>query len=69
MYYRILAPLQHPFWCILTYQGNDNFTVRVCLEVVLGVKALPQKTVVVDFAIDGEGEAAVLVDEGLGTGV
>jgi hypothetical protein len=41
----------------------------VCLEVVLGVKALPQKTVVVDFAIDGEGEAAVLVDKGLGTGV
>jgi hypothetical protein len=41
----------------------------VRLEVVLGVKALPQKTVVVNLAIDGEGEAAVLVDKGLGTGV
>jgi hypothetical protein len=41
----------------------------VCLEVVLVVKVLADEAVVVDLAVDGEGEAAVVVDEGLGTGV
>lgn len=53
----------------MTYQGNDNFAIRVRLEVVLVVEVLANEAVVVDLTVDGEGEAAVIVDEGLGTGV
>lgn len=41
----------------------------MCLEVVLVAKVLANKAVVVDLTVDGEGEGAVIVDEGLGTGV
>lgn len=53
----------------MTYQGNDDLTVRVSLEVVLGLQVLAQDTVVVDFAVNGEGEGGVIVDKGLSTGV
>jgi hypothetical protein len=53
----------------VTYQGNDNFAIRVRLEVVLVVEVLANEAVVVDLTVDGEGEGAVIVDEGLGTGV
>lgn len=39
------------------------------LEVVLGVQIFPEDTVVVDLAVDGEGEGLIIVDEGLGAGV
>lgn len=39
------------------------------LEVVLVVKVLANEAVVVDLTVDGEGEGAIIVDEGLGTGV
>ena len=39
------------------------------LEVVLGLQVLAEDTVVVDFAVNGEGEGGVIVDKGLGTGV
>lgn len=39
------------------------------LEVVLVVEVLANETVVVDLTVDGEGESAIIVDEGLGTGV
>jgi hypothetical protein len=56
-------------WVIETYQGNDDFAVRVGLEVVLVVKVLADGSVVVDLTVDSEGEGAVIVDKGLGTGV
>lgn len=53
----------------MSYQRNDNLAVGVRLEVILGVKVLPQDAVVVDLAVDGKGEGLIVVDEGLGTGV
>lgn len=53
----------------LTYQGEDNFTIGVCLKVVLVAKVLANEAVVVDLTVDREGEGAVIVDKGLGTGV
>ena len=53
----------------MTYQGNDNFTIRMRLEVVLVLKVLANEAVVVDLAVDGEGESAIIIDEGLSTGV
>lgn len=41
----------------------------MCLEVVLVAKVLANEAVVVDLTVDGKGEGAVIVDEGLGTGV
>jgi hypothetical protein len=58
-----------PIFCRITYQRNDDLTIRVSLEVVLGLQGFPQNTVVVDLAVDGEGKGLVIVDEGLGTGV
>lgn len=59
----------YPILSIATYQRNDDLTVRVGLEVVLGLQGFPQDTVVVDLAVDGEGKGLVIVDKGLGTGV
>ena len=39
------------------------------LEVVLGIQTFSQDTVVVNFAIDSQGEGSIFVNEGLGTGV
>jgi uncharacterized cupin superfamily protein len=39
------------------------------LVVVRGLQGLPNDTVVVDFAIDGQSQGAIIVDQGLGTGV
>lgn len=39
------------------------------LEVVLGLQVLAENTVVVDFAVNGEGEGRVIVDKGLSTRV
>ena len=39
------------------------------LEVVLVAEVLADETVVVDLTVDGEGEGAIIVDEGLGTRV
>jgi hypothetical protein len=41
----------------------------MCLEVVLLLQSLSQDPVVVDFAVDGQGNAAIIVDEGLRSGV
>jgi hypothetical protein len=41
----------------------------VGLEVVLVVKVLADDAVVVDLAVDGEGEGAIIVDKGLSTRV
>jgi hypothetical protein len=51
------------------YQRNDDFAVRVCLEVVGRLEALAEDAVVVDFAIDGERDSLLLVDQGLRTRV
>jgi hypothetical protein len=52
-----------------TYQRDDDFTVRVCFIVVLNIQGLSQDAVVVNLAIDSQSEGAVVVDEGLRTGV
>lgn len=39
------------------------------LEVVLGLQVFPEDAVVVDLAVDSEGEGLIIVDEGLGAGV
>lgn len=52
-----------------TYQWDDNLAIRVSFEVVLGVHVFPQDAMVVDLAVDCEGEGLVIVDEGLGAGV
>jgi hypothetical protein len=41
----------------------------MCLEVVLLLQPLSQDPVVVDFAVDGQGNGAIIVDEGLRSGV
>lgn len=54
---------------IQPYQRNDNLAIRVSLEVVLGVQVFPENTVVVNLAVDGEGEGLIIVDKGLSAGV
>ena len=49
----------------VTYQGNDDLTVGVSLEVVGGLQVLADQTVVVDLAIDGEDDGAVGIGQGL----
>ena len=39
------------------------------LECVVDVQFLPEDTVVIDLAVDGQSKRAVIVDKGLGTGV
>lgn len=39
------------------------------LELILGLQSLPEDTVVIDLAVDGQGKGAIVVDKGLGTGV
>jgi hypothetical protein len=51
------------------YQRNDDLAIRVCLEVVLLLEALAEDTVVVDFAVDGQRDGSLFVDERLSTGV
>lgn len=51
------------------YQRNDDFAVRVGLEVVLVAKVLADGTVVVNLAVDSKGKSLIVVDKGLGTGV
>jgi hypothetical protein len=41
----------------------------VSLEVVRLAEVLAQDLVVVDFTVDGESDAAILVEQGLGTRV
>ena len=52
-----------------THQRNDNFTVRVRLEVVRVLQVLPQLSVVVDLAIDGKDDGLIRVGQGLGAGI
>jgi hypothetical protein len=51
------------------YQGYYDFTVRVSLVVVLDFALLAQNAVIVDFAIDGQRESFVIVDNWLGARV
>lgn len=51
--------------CRLTNQRNDNFAVGVCLEMVWGLKSLANDSVVVNLAIDGQGDAIILVGKRL----
>lgn len=52
-----------------TYQRNDDLTVGMRLELILGLQVLPEDTVVIDLAVDGQGKGAIVVDKGLGTRV
>lgn len=53
----------------MAYQRNDDFAVRVGLEGVRLAQVLAQDLVVVDLAVDGKGNAAILVEQRLGTRV
>jgi hypothetical protein len=53
----------------MTHQRNDNLAIGVRLEVVLGVQVFPEDAVVVDLAVDSEGEGLVIVNKGLGAGI
>jgi hypothetical protein len=48
-----------------THQRNDDLAIRGGLEVVCLLQRLPDKTVVVDLAIDGEDNALVGIGKGL----
>jgi hypothetical protein len=52
-----------------SYQGDNDFTVRVSLKVVGLAEVLAKDLVVVDFTVDGESDAAILVEQGLSTRV
>ena len=52
-----------------TYQRNDDLTIGVGLEVVLGLQGFPQDTVVVDLAVHGEDDLAIGAHERLGASV
>lgn len=58
-----------PSRILCTYQRNDDLTVGMRLELILGLQSLPEDTVVIDLAVDGQGKGAIVVDKGLGTGV
>lgn len=53
----------------MTYQGDDDLTVRVRLERVGLGKVLAQKTVVVDLTVDSENNRLILVGQWLGARV
>jgi hypothetical protein len=55
--------------CSICYQRYYDLAVRVCLEVVRLLEAFAEDTVVVDFAIDGQGDGALIVDQRLGARV
>jgi hypothetical protein len=42
------------------YQWDNDFAVRVCLEVVFLLEALAEDTVVVDLAIDRQGDLLIV---------
>jgi hypothetical protein len=48
-----------------THQRNDDFAIRGGLEVVGLLQALPDQTVVVDLAIDGEDNALISIGKWL----
>lgn len=50
-------------------EWDDDFTITVSFEVVGVLEMLPQDSVVVDLAIDGQSDGAFVVDQGLGTAV
>lgn len=50
-------------------EWDDDFTVAVSFEVVRGLEMLPQDSVVVDLAVDGQSHGPFIVDQGLGTAI
>lgn len=54
---------------VFQIQWDDNFAIAVRLEVVGGLEMLPQDSVVVDLAVDGQSHGTLIVDQRLGTAV
>ena len=52
-----------------TYEGNDNFAIRVGLEGIGILQAVPKFCVVVDLAVDGQNNLSIVTHEGLSTRV
>lgn len=52
-----------------THQVHDHLAVGMCLERSGVLERLSEVKVVVDFAVDGEDDGLIVVDERLGTGV
>lgn len=48
-----------------THQRNDDLAVRRGLEVIWLLQVLPDKTVVVDFAVDGKDDGIIGIGEWL----
>lgn len=53
----------------LPYQRDDDFAVRVCLESVWLLEVLADDLVVVDFTVDSQCNAAIIVHQRLCTAV
>ncbi len=53
------------FISLRPYQRDDDLAVRVGLELVGLLEVLPQRSMVVDLAIDGQGDGFLLVGQGL----
>lgn len=51
------------------YQRNNDFAIRVRLEVVGRLEGFAKDTMVVDLAVDGQGNGFLVVDERLRSGV
>ena len=69
--FHILAEVSddHKYWPEDTYQGDNDFAIGMGLELIGMFQLLAQDSVVVDLAIDRQGEGAILVEKRLGTGV
>ena len=52
-----------------THQGNDDLAVGMGLEFDIWADALSESDVVVNLAIDGQNDFAILAHEWLGPGV
>ena len=52
-----------------TYQWDNDFAIRMRLEVVLCLQALSQDSVIIDLSVDCQSQRLVVVDQGLSAGV
>jgi hypothetical protein len=48
-----------------TYQWYYDFAIRMCVEAIRSLQLFPNNSVVVDFAVDGQGDVAIVAEDGL----
>lgn len=54
---------------MFSVKGDDNFAIGASLEFYIWAKTGAKGKMVIDFAVDGKYDFAVVADEGLGSGV